>query len=152
MAVDVRLATPEDAAWFAPRLRASDTAELTAASGPGILATLTQSIEAAPRRAFVAETDGEPMALFGFVPWGMLSNTASPWMVGTDTLLRHGRALVRLGRAYCEAAEQEHPVLVNFVDVRNTASVRWLKRLGFKFDAPAPYGLAGLPFMRFSNV
>lgn len=152
MGVDVRPPAEGDAAWFALRLRRSDREELAAASGPDIERTLRLAIDASRGMAGVAIADGVPIALFGFAPWGLMTDTASPWLVGTDALLKHGRALNRLGRAYCARATSEFPVLVNYVDVRNTASVRWLRGLGFKMDAPAPFGVEGRPFMRFSNV
>lgn len=149
MAVDFRLAEPSDAAWFAARLRPADAAELTAASGPDLENTLALAIETSHGRAFVASGDEGPFALFGFAPLGLLADMASPWMVGTDTLFRHGRTLNRFGRAYCAAALQEFRALVNFVDVRNTVSIAWLKHLGFVFSEPLAFGVEGRPFMRF---
>lgn len=141
-----------DVEWFAARLRASDRDELTAASGPDLLRTLRLAVDGSQGLCSVAEENGTPVALFGFAPWGLLSNTASPWLVGTDRLFKLGRPLNRMGKAYCAAATLEFPVLVNYVDVRNTASVRWLRGLGFKMDEPRPFGVEGRPFMRFSNV
>lgn len=152
MEVDVRPVLEGDAAWFAARLRQSDRDELTAAAGPDLERTLRLSVEASRGMAGVAMAGPEPIALFGFAPWGLMSGAASPWLVGTDALRKHGRALNRMGKAYCAEASSEFPVLVNYVDVRNTASVRWLRGLGFKMDAPAPFGAEGRPFMRFANV
>ena len=152
MAVEVRAVKPDDAAWFAANMRQSDKDELTAATGPDLERTLLLSIEQSRGMVAVATAGGEPIAIFGFCPWGLMSSVASPWLVGTTALLKQGRALNRLGRDYCARATSEFPVLVNYVDVRNTASVRWLRGLGFKMDAPAPFGVEGRPFMRFSNV
>lgn len=149
MPVDLRLANPEDAAWFATRLRPADAAELTAASGPDLRATLEKALDQSDGRAWVAMLGDEPIALFGLAPFGLLSSTAAPWMVGTPTLLKQGRALMEIGRAYCEMAKSEFALLANFVDVRNEASVRWLKRLGFEMGAPVPFGVEQRPFMRF---
>lgn len=152
MGVDLRAVEPGDAEWFAARMRQSDKDELTAASGPDLERTLRLSVAHSRDMAAVAMLGDEPIALFGFAPWGLMSQIASPWLVGTDALLKQGRALNRLGRDYCARATSEFPVLVNYVDVRNTASVRWLRGLGFKMDAPAPFGVEGRLFMRFSNV
>ena len=149
MRVDLRPAEPHHPAWFAPRLRPADTAELTAASGPDVRATLERALEQSLGKAWVAMLGEEPIALFGLAPFGLLSSTAAPWMVGTSTLLKHGRALMEIGRAYCEMAKSEFALLANFVDVRNEASVRWLKRLGFEMGAPVPFGVEQRPFMRF---
>lgn len=112
-------------------------------------AILADALDRSDGRAFTAVAGDEPIGLFGFAPFHRLSDAAAPWLVGTDTLLRFGGALNRYGKAYCAAALGEFRLLVNFVDVRNEASVRWLKRLGFTMGPPQPYGVQGLPFMRF---
>lgn len=143
--VEARAAVVEDAGWFEPRLRQADREELTAASGPDVLKTLRRAITLSHGRAYVVEG----AALFGFVPVSLMSDTAIPWLVGTDALLRMGRTLNRMGKAYCAETLRDYPVLVNFVDVRNEASIRWLKRLGFEFGDPVPFGVEQRPFMRF---
>lgn len=148
MAVKVRSATAEDASWFASRLRAADRDELTAASGPDILATLRAALDLSGDFAFVAYEE-EPLALFGLASIAAPEGAAAPWMVGTPALLSKGRALMEIGRAYCVAAVQEAALLVNYVDARNTASIRWLQRLGFTLGQPEPFGVEGRPFIRF---
>lgn len=149
MRVDLRPAEPHDPAWFAPRLRPADTAELVAASGPDVRATLERALGQSLGKAWVAMLGEEPIALFGLAPFGLLASSAAPWMVGTPTLLTQGRALMEVGRAYCAMAKSEFSLLVNYVDVRNEASVRWLKRLGFEMGEPVPFGVEQRPFMRF---
>ena len=150
MAVDIREAEQADAAWFTPRLRAADVAELTAASGPDLGRTLAHALELSPRAAFVAVSpkDG-PICLFGFAPFTRLGSRASPWAVGTEDLRRHGRSLNRFGRLYCRAALEEYDLLVNYVDDRHVESRRWLERIGFSVKEPEPFGRARLPFRRF---
>lgn len=144
------MAEADDAAWFAERLREADRQELTAASGPDIEGNLREAIDRSLRRAFVASSTAfGPLSLFGFVPAGLLSSTAIPWMVGTDDIRRRARALNRFGRLYCGAALDEFDLLVNYVDARHAESIRWLKRLGFTFGEPVPFGVQGLPFLRF---
>jgi len=151
--VKVRFATEVDADDIEPRLRAADRAELVAASGPDVLGQLREAVTLSTgrggRMAFVAEHEGEVIALFGFVPVSALSSTAHPWLVGTPGLGRVPGMLNRLSRSYCSAVLGEYPLLVNYVDARNTTSVAWLKRLGFKIGDPTPFGAEGLPFHRF---
>jgi hypothetical protein len=151
--VKVRLAQTEDADTIEPHLREADRAELVAASGPDVLGQLREAVELSRgrlgRMAFVAEHDGDIVALFGFVPTGHLSSTAHPWLVGTPGLARVPGMLNRLSRSYCSAVLGEYPLLVNYVDARNVTSAMWLKRLGFKLDAAQPFGVEGLPFHRF---
>lgn len=153
MPVEVRFAVETDADDIEPRLRADDRAELVAASGPDVLGQLREAVELSRGRlghmAFVAEHDGEIVALFGFVPVSALSGTAHPWMVGTAGLARVPGMLNKLSRAYCSAVLAEYPLLVNYVDARNRTSIAWLKRLGFEIGDPTPFGVEGLPFHRF---
>lgn len=148
--VDIRRAEVDDAAWFFPRLRQADVAELTAASGPDVERTLHRALEVSDGRAFVAvsPTSG-PICLFGMAPFTRLGSRAAPWAVGTDDLRRHGRSLNRYGRLYCTFALEEFASLVNYVDDRHTDSIRWLRRIGFELGEPEPFGQARLPFRRF---
>lgn len=72
-----------------------------------------------------------------------------PWLIGTNALDAHRRYLVRLSSALFPRLRARFPNMRNYVDARNTQSIRWLARLGFEFGSPAPYGVAGLPFYRF---
>lgn len=149
MPVSIRKAQLADADWFAPRLREADVDELTASSGPDIRGTLRRSIIRSPHAAFVAESENlGPIALFGFGS-SLMGDKIVPWCVGTDGLLRRAKALTKYGRAYSQRSLDAAPLLENWVDVRNTASIRWLKAIGYEFDDPAPRGVEGLPFMRF---
>jgi hypothetical protein len=151
--VEVRFARVGDADTITPNLRPSDHDELVAASGPDVLGQLREAVELSHGRlgpmSFVAEHQGEIVALFGFVPAAALSNTAYPWLVGTPGLGRVPRMLNRLARSYCGVVLGEYPLLFNYADARNTASIVWLKRLGFTFGEAQPFGVEGLPFHRF---
>lgn len=150
MPVSIREAAKADADWFAPRLREADRAELLASSGAGIAAGLRSAILYSDHAAFVAESETlGPIALFGFARRGLAADRAAPWCVGTTGLTRRGKALTLHGRAYCRRTLDAFPLLENWVDVRNTAAIRWLAAIGFQFDDPAPHGVEGLPFMRF---
>lgn len=153
MPVEVRFAQIEDADTIEPNLRGADRDELIAASGSDVLGQLREAVELSRGRlgqmAFVAEHDGEIVALFGFVPASALSGTAYPWLVGTPGLARVPGMLNRLSRAYCSAVLGEYPLLFNHVDARNKTSIAWLKRLGFEVGEAQPFGVEGLPFHRF---
>lgn len=150
MPVRIREATEEDARWFAPRLRQGDYDEFRAARAEPILGQLLDCLARSRGASFVAVSDAfGPICLFGFAPHGLLSDKAAPWAVGTPDLTRRGRALNRFGKWYCARTLEMFPVLENYVDVRNTASIRWLQGLGFQFDRPEPYGVEKRPFMRF---
>ncbi|HRL05112.1 MAG TPA: hypothetical protein PL098_00195 [Brevundimonas diminuta] len=150
MPVRVRTATEEDARWFAPRLRAADAAELLAVRSAPLVDQLIDCVRSSRGAAFVAVSKNlGAISLFGFAPHGLLSDKIAPWAVGTPELSRRGRALCLIGREFCGKALERGTRLENFVDVRNTASVRWLESIGFAFDEAAPYGCEGRPFKRF---
>lgn len=120
-----------------------------ATKGPGV--DLVRVLATAVDRStavWVAD-DGEPVALFGVGALSLLQGVGTPWLLGTDRMWRHPRTLVVEGRRYLSTMRSLYPHLVNYVDARNDASIRWLKRLGFTLHDPAPYGAMGLPFHKF---
>jgi hypothetical protein len=88
-----------------------------------------------------------PVALFGVQRFN--EKTGVPWMVATNDISKIKRFLVENTKKYIDIMKKDFDLLVNFVDVRNTVSIEWLKRAGFQFDEPAPYGVNGLLFHRF---
>jgi len=38
----------------------------------------------------------------------------------------------------------------NYVDVRNTVAIHWLKWMGFKMEEPQAWGVQGLDFHKFT--
>lgn len=98
---------------------------------------------------WTATWEGMPIALMGVSPLSMLAGQGAPWMVGTNSLDRHARELLRRSRGVVDEMLSIYPHLVNYVDVRNQKSKVWLRWLGFEFHTPAPFGHMGLPFHRF---
>lgn len=141
-------ATAEHVAAMAPHMRQSDVDEVYAASGSGALAALDRSLRFSTH-AWAGLIDGEVACIFGVAPINLLARRGSPWLLGTDLVTQHATAFLRRNRGYIRIMMAVYNQLENHVDVRNTASIQWLKWLGFRFDEPAPYGHLGLPFMRF---
>lgn len=150
--VRFRPTTSDDLDELARSLRLTDRAELAAAHGAGadprdvLTASAVTSCE-----VHTAYADDGLWCIFGIAPLGgLLTPLAAPWQLGTPTAGRHPAALIRETRRYLAEVKERYPVLVNFVDARNTPSLRYLKAVGFVIDAePQPYGVAGLPFHRF---
>lgn len=89
-------------------------------------------------------------AMFGVAPYGSLfSDTGVPWMLGTDRVRRNAIEVMRHTASYIEDLQEGFSKLVNWVDARNTISIRWLRHFGFTIEEPEPYGMEGLPFHRF---
>lgn len=149
----IRFAEVEDADTIEPWLRPEDYDELVAASGPDVLGQLREAVKLSygrlGRMAFVAELGGKIVSLWGYVPASALGETAFPWMVGTNDLARIPGILKRTTTTYCGVVLGEYPLLVNYVDARNTVSIRWLRSVGFTLGPAEPFGVEQLPFHRF---
>jgi hypothetical protein len=145
----VRLLEPGDIAHVAANLRRADQEELDAVFGP-----LTDPLDAIGRSVMLSShywtlAAAEPLAVFGVAPLSLLGGVGAPWLLGTEKIFTAPSALVREGRRYVQRMLAVYPHLLNYVDARNTRSVRWLARLGFEIQPAKPFGAAGLPFHRF---
>jgi hypothetical protein len=144
----VRALLPGDIQHIAANLRAADREELMASHGE------CEPLDAISKAVLMSShfwtlADYEPLAVFGVTPLSLMGGSGAPWLLGTGRVFTARSALVRDGRRYVQRMLAVYPHLYNYVDARNTRSVRWLARLGFHIHAPAPYGVAGLPFHRF---
>lgn len=149
--LSLRSPTRADEVELAAGLREADLAEMLAAHGgrasPIELIADSVAASAAP---LTATDKGGVVAIFGVAPIGtILTPYAAPWLLGTSRLDHHAGGLVRLTRHYLKEWHKQYPHLVNFVDARHEASLRYLRAVGFTFDEAAPYGAEGLPFHRF---
>lgn len=101
-------------------------------------------------RAWVIESDGLALAAVGDTIAGI--GIGVPWMVTTDHIGTDPRGFLRASKAVLVEMFQRHHQLINYVDARNVAAIRWLAWLGFTIDEAVPYGVKGLPFRRFTMV
>lgn len=92
--------------------------------------------------------DGRPEAMFGLVVRSALSGEGTPWMLGTDAIYRHPRAMLRWGPRFVAAMLDATPTLANLVAVRNGRAVRMLRRWGFDLSEEAIV-FGGVDFMAF---
>lgn len=145
----VRPATLEDVAYVAEHMREDDRNEVLASSQRSPKEALEFSFQAS-RDPMAGCVDGVPACIFGVAELSLVSDKASPWLLGTDELPKHARAFLRMSRAYVSNLKKQYAFLYNYVDVRNTNAVRWLGWLGFKIEAPQPFGPSRLPFHRFT--
>lgn len=148
--VEIRRARAADLDAILPAIRAADLAECEALFGPGTLPTVARGTLTRSADAWAAEAGGAPIALFGVAPViGMAVKIGVPWMFGTEAIHAHGRELLAEGRRYLQLMRAPFDRLDNVVDARNTASIRWLRRLGFTIMPAMPMGPAGVPFHPF---
>lgn len=145
----IHRAVLDDVIELEARMRPADRAEVEASHGPDVMQTLERAVNISTYGCTMRGHDGALWCIVGVAPISMVSGIGCPWMLGTTELDAHPRPLARGAHWYLQEVAQVYPVLENYVDVRNTASIKLLKWLGCSFDEPRPYGAKGLPFMRF---
>lgn len=129
-------------------IRTADRDECEALFGSGSLRDAAVRTVANSLDVWVAEVEGEPVAIFG-VSGGLTGRTGYPWMFGTDAVDRNRRSLMRDCRGYIRQMLDVFPMLTNLVDTRNEKYIRWLKRIGFNILPPIAMGKEGLMFHPF---
>ena len=97
--------------------------------------------------------DDVPVCMWGVVQESLVGNVGVPWMIGTKHLDALAVTFLRRCREPLLQVLKRYDRLVNYVDARNTRTIKWLTFMGFKVDKdPVPYGVFNLPFHRFSMV
>lgn len=149
--VDVREVEGRDIDDLISNLRHCDYIELRDSPSPlSVPEVIHESVEMSTYCRTLT-FDGELGCIFGVTPINVLSGLGAPWMLGTDLVERNAGAFIRVNRKYIGKIHDLYPKLINFVDVRNTTSIRWLKKMGFTFlDEPLPIGRNGHPFYQFT--
>jgi hypothetical protein len=144
--ITYRVAALQDALDIAPRLREQDRIELEAATGKDPVAAITAAVEATSRM-WAAVIDGQVECIFGIGE--ATRQVGVPWMLATDAVVEHQRALVEDALSIVEDMQEAYPLLTNFVHSDNTAAIAWLRHLGFSFGDPIEHGPAKQPFIPF---
>lgn len=127
-------------------LRAQDVDEV-AALGHTPEQALLHAYGASGPLVFTILADGKPAGMFGVVG-GPKEGTGVPWMLGTDRLLAVARDLMSQSPLWINFMLRLYPRLENYVDARNTVSLRWLDRMGFTFPGDE-LAVGGNTFKRF---
>ena len=134
--------------FIARNMRQADVDEIWASHHHRPLEALMSSWKVSDYSVIIV-VNGEPCVMLGLVIHDILSGTGSPWLLGTDNALKYKSQFILRVPAVIDEMLAKCPTLINYVHVKNEASVRWLKRIGFIFDDPAPYGLENELFYRF---
>lgn len=142
---------PAERAHLAPiavHARPADVEEVAAASGRSCYDALVIGLRLS-ERPMTGLVNGQPACMFGIALTSSVYNKGAPWMIGSTLIDQHATAFLRRSKAAFYPLARHYSELENYVDARHLAAIRWLKWLGFEFDAPKPYGVAQLPFHRF---
>lgn len=143
--------TREAVDHVAANLRAADLAELRALHGDevDVRRVLYRAVHSSTLARVGHAPDGGIVSVIGVAPVSLLGGIGTPWMLATEQVFDFPLAFVREGRKITEQMLAIYPSLINYVDARNTASIRWLKHLGYKVHEAEPYGPQKTPFRRF---
>jgi len=131
-----------------PRLREQDRNEVLASHHLTGEAAVVHSYQNSEFSFSAVEDNGLVAAM-----WGVSKNKEGPggviWFLGSDRVNDFPVLLFRTSRIFVKEALLYYGYLHNYVDMRNTLSIQWLRWLGFYFDDPAPYGVDQMMFHRF---
>ncbi len=136
----IRPAMPGDTWLLLPHIRQPDIDELEALGY-----TPEQCMRgglANSRESFTMFIHGRPAGMFGAAE----GQFTVPWAIFTSVIDQHPVPFLRASRRYIDSLTD---YLENWVDARNTLTIKWLAWLGFTIDEPVPVGLRGELFHRF---
>lgn len=144
----VRDSVPSDPGKMAPRMRESDKQEVEASHGHTPYEALVHSFRVSPA-CFTVVYKNEVVAMFGVTADKRMNGLASIWFLSTDDIVKMKKTWLKLSKSTIQSMLITFPILYNFVQVGNEASIKWLKWLGAEFGDPSPYGKQGFPFLPF---
>lgn len=158
--IEAAPATFADAAVLARTLRPADRAELRALGVASAQDALFESCRRSDRawtcRRAGAEAGAGVVAMFGVGAAPEQPDLGVPWMLASTDLERCARPFLRNSRQWVRHLGEGRRALVNIVDARNAASIRWLRWCGFAFvrrlDAFGPERRPFYEFVRISDV
>lgn len=136
----------EDLRGLCMDARAADRAEIESVAGFSLETAVGLLIPHSCKAQKIV-CDGQLLAAVGDARHDPI--TGVPWLISTVHVERHPREFLRACRPLVADMLGRHHVLVNYVDARNHAAIRWLAWLGFKFEPAVSYGHQGLPFLPF---
>lgn len=133
------------------RYRAVDVEEVRAMSGRKVEEVVDEGWRESELCWIGVCDDGDPFAIFGARRISLLSDEGTPWLLATDRVKepKVKRIFIEQSVPHIQEMLKRFDYLENFVDARNTTSIKWLKMCGFTIEAPEPAGVLRMPFHRF---
>ena len=141
-------ATREHAIELAKNMREADKREAWAIAhlSPE---EATLCVVHASRDAQAGLADGEVVCLFGIEQDPENENVGAPWLLTSHSIEKYAWEFLHRSIDWMKEAKQDYRTLRNYVDVRNTVSIRWLRWLGFDIKEPKPFGADQMLFHLF---
>lgn len=144
----IRKSTPDDILYLEDKLRHEDIREAWASYRYRPHEALFFSYVLSGQ-CFTYSYKDEPVAMFGTSDSEMGVNIGSIWLLGSDMIDKVFKSFAKHSKVMINYLIQPYEQLVNFVDVRNEKTIRWLKWCGAEFSDPVPWGKDQLPFRFF---
>lgn len=144
--IELVTASPAHVGVIANRMRPDDVIECRAfghSPKQALRSALMSSII-----AYTAKVDGRPEAMLGLAPVSLIEGKGTPWMLGTEEVYRHGRALLKLGPRIIASFLDSTPRAGNLVSKRNVRAIRVLRAWGFHVEDEVRM-IGGVPFIDF---
>lgn len=141
-------ATQEHAIHMAPRMRFADCREVWRSSHFTPLDALTQSLKHQGEK-WAAVVDGRPIGLFGIAQASPVSEVGVPWCLTTLEADEYPLAWARRSYLDVQRWKERYSLQLNYVDMENERSIKWLKWLGYTLGDPRPHGKEGTLFYPF---
>lgn len=145
--ITVRPMKQEDVAVIAAAARQADIEEMRDGAGVTVEQALQHGLELSSNCMVIMAGD-LPLAALGDSRHD--DDIGIPWLVSTVHIEQHARGFLRACRPLLADMLTRHQRLLNMIDTRNTAAIRWLEWLGFTMSEPMPAGVRGLPFRLFT--
>ena len=136
-------ATCEAAYELASHLRPDDYREVVEGHGHDPKVVLPLAVKTQPEAVYFTVPDGRIAGLAG------VSNSAI-WMLCTPAIHDFPITFAREAKRYVD--RRKEPLLWNICDKRNTAHLKLLKFLGFKFLREVTHGPNNLTFIEFCKL
>lgn len=147
MALDFRPPTEQDILDMIEGISLEDERELLA-QGVEVEWAIRNSIKTASE-CVAALADGKLLCITG-VSSENLTGDIYPWLLGTDEMQKHPRAVLKYSRMLLQRWQARHPYMTNWVDARHHRAISWLTHLGATLEFIPQHGLYRRPFYKFS--
>ena len=150
--IEIRPANIDDALDLAPRLRRDDKFEVMCSSGLNSVDALTQSIQFS-EMCWTALLDDRPEIMWGVCKFPPDPSMGIVWLLSSEEMYRIPNRFWRESISYVSKMNEYFSTLFNYVHEGNTASRKWLTKLGFEEKARVErYGVGKQPFILFART
>lgn len=125
--------------YISKYMRKQDKDELRACGCENFLQALNISLGVADIAFIVKTENSEPLCIFGVSGISDKELGTPVWFIGTDELDKYKKEFLYHSKLIIDLWKKEFGDLYNYVHVKNTKSIRWLKWLGAELSEPIFY-------------